>query len=952
MKKTLSMLCAVLMLLMIMLPMADAANGQGAEQDPVTVSLTGENFPIFYEKVLTNWRTEKNGNGIDIYPELRLSYRLKSEFAGLAVPENSSVTIQVSGTYVLTVIDRIDWSTGEITLTDLSSSETITNLRNILIANGNTEGAAKYGTILSETGEGVLEIPIQLNRVADGAWLFGNGIRGPVAPLMPSDYVDGKTLIAELQNLRVVSVSGELQLRELPEGLDPNLIGEIRLRNITKDEPAAVKDMEYILYDDGTAAITRYTGNEKRLTVPDRIGKHEVRAIGSYAFSYCTGLESVTLPDSVAILGSNAFDGCSGLTEIRLPSKMESIGSGAFSGCSSLREIAIPAGVTEIGWSTFSECSSLQNITIPAGVRTIERSAFSSCESLERVEFPDGLTEIGDYAFYRCSALTGVVLPAKTERIGSNAFSYCTGLESVTLPDSVVSLGNYAFADCVGLTEVRLPAELESIGSAAFSGCSSLRNITIPAGVRIIEQHTFSSCESLEWVEFPVGLTKIGDDAFYSCSALTELELPAKMESLGSGAFRGCTGLQSVTLPDGLTEIGEETFYDCSALKEIIIPAGVHTIRQRTFSSCESLERVEFPVGLAEIGDYAFYHCSALTEVVLPEGVTRIGDSAFLLCGGLERVTFPDGLVSIGSSAFDCCWDLGVLELPDSILEMGIDALPSGLGTRAVVSRGSFAEEYCRNNDIDFSYYDEAPPWKLLPENERPGRADLEAVGSGIEYPREDEYYERYAYATVRAPKGHSVLGFGSADHQGRSFTVLNGEEVRMLAERKNYVCCIVLSQGVARWINREYLVVQEPVMDNGTVRMSRDEQTLTITLYGIRVSDRYAVEGISEKKDYMEPEYQWQISFADSEHRYMVDTTWFKEYPPVSRTIAFEDMATRFYVEKEESRYYSVSEPSVSHTDTSITWKISLEESGVDCESITDVSAFSYAPDGGHFYG
>ena len=89
MKKTLSMLCAVLMLLMIMLPMADAANGQGAEQDPVTVSLTEENFPIFYEKVLTNWRTEKNGNGIDIYPELRLSYRLKSEFAGLAVPENS-----------------------------------------------------------------------------------------------------------------------------------------------------------------------------------------------------------------------------------------------------------------------------------------------------------------------------------------------------------------------------------------------------------------------------------------------------------------------------------------------------------------------------------------------------------------------------------------------------------------------------------------------------------------------------------------------------------------------------------------------------------------------------------------------------------------------------------------------------------------------------------------------
>ena len=91
-------------------------------------------------------------------------------------------------------------------------------------------------------------------------------------------------------------------------------------------------------------------------------------------------------------------------------------------------------------------------------------------------------------------------------------------------------------------------------------------------------------------------------------------------------------------------------------------------------------------------------------------------------------------------------------------------------------------------------------------ETARPGVADLEAIGSGIEYPRADEYLESYVYAVVKAPKGHSVYGYGSADRAGRVYTVLDGEQVMILAERKGMSCCIVLSSQVARWINTEYL--------------------------------------------------------------------------------------------------------------------------------------------------
>ncbi|MCR5136248.1 MAG: hypothetical protein K6C12_03995 [Oscillospiraceae bacterium] len=91
-----------------------------------------------------------------------------------------------------------------------------------------------------------------------------------------------------------------------------------------------------------------------------------------------------------------------------------------------------------------------------------------------------------------------------------------------------------------------------------------------------------------------------------------------------------------------------------------------------------------------------------------------------------------------------------------------------------------------------------------------PGPEDLTEIQSGIEYPTENEYLENYQYATVKAPKGHSVLGFGSADHQGSGYTVLDGEKVMILAVRGGYSCVIVLSQNKGRWINSDYLIPSE----------------------------------------------------------------------------------------------------------------------------------------------
>ena len=75
--------------------------------------------------------------------------------------------------------------------------------------------------------------------------------------------------------------------------------------------------------------------------------------------------ETVTYNDvtyNVTNIGESAFNGCSGLTSITIPNSMTSIGKYAFSGCSGLTSITIPSSVTRIWDYAFKNCPELTDI--------------------------------------------------------------------------------------------------------------------------------------------------------------------------------------------------------------------------------------------------------------------------------------------------------------------------------------------------------------------------------------------------------------------------------------------------------------------------------------------------------------------------------------------------------------------------------------------------------------
>lgn len=180
-----------------------------------------------------------------------------------------------------------------------------------------------------------------------------------------------------------------------------------------------------------------------------------------FAFSYCSSLTSIKIPDGVTSIGDSAFTDCSSLTSIEIPYGVTSIGTGAFWYCSSLTSIMIPDSVMNIGNDAFRDCNSLTSVIIGDGVASIRDYAFQDCTNLTSVTIGNGVTEIGCSAFNNCSSLSSITIPDGVETIAYEAFYGCNSLTSITIPNSVEYLDGAAFNMCKNLSTIRFDGTVE-----------------------------------------------------------------------------------------------------------------------------------------------------------------------------------------------------------------------------------------------------------------------------------------------------------------------------------------------------------------------------------------------------------------------------------------------------------------------------------------------------------
>lgn len=389
--------------------------------------------------------------------------------------------------------------------------------------------------------------------------------------------------------------------------------------------------------------LVRYTGDDREIVIPDgisEIGKNvfygnkkitsviipnRIEKIGSRAFSHCTALRTVRIA-AVHIICPYAFSGCSSLREISLPdSAMRTITYGAFKGCTSLKTFRVPEGVRKISPGAFCKCHGLETVSLPAALEKIREYAFSKCARLKNVTLSSARTDIRPAAFHKCSP--DIRFEWKTKEANPEAaqdgfdidpdgtlISYFGRRPEVRIPDGVTAAEWNCIAGNTSVKTLITPASLKTLKMGALSW-SSAEHVYL-AGVETIEKAAFWASD-VKSIDLPESLVSVGDDAFGQCHFLKKLEFKNPRIAFKGRIAPMAYALETVVLPEGLKEIPDGAFYYCKSLRNIRIPETVEHIADGAFTGCESLQEITIPESVKTLDWSIFNSCSGLREVIL-----------------------------------------------------------------------------------------------------------------------------------------------------------------------------------------------------------------------------------------------------------------------------------------------------------------------------------------------
>ena len=428
---------------------------------------------------------------------------------------------------------------------------------------------------------------------------------------------------------------------------------------------------------------------------------------------YSDIITSITIDYGVTSIGTSAFTGCSNVQQINIPDSVEHIDPYAFSFCKGLHTVKLPASLTLISEDLFAECANLKNIDIPGTVTEIGANAFSKCTAFSLTELPSGIQRIGAAAFENCGRIEELVLPETLEHIGEAAFGG-TAIDKASFegtPEKWKAIGGDCGIEC----EVTFPNHICDFGSSwqydtqkHWQSCSCGK--TQNEGAHTGDGDTCTVCDAalsealgsgsidggLSWSLSRSGaLTISGSGKMSDFSSVANAApwdeqkdkiqsavIESGVQSISGGAFSGCSALEKVSISDTVAQIDLNAFDGCTALAEFEVAADNKAFSSDggvLFSAGKELLRCPVgksadctvPSGTVAIAGGAFKDCAKLESLVIPDSVTAIGESAFENCAALKRITLPKSITKLEALTFSGCAALAEIALPDGLKALG-----------------------------------------------------------------------------------------------------------------------------------------------------------------------------------------------------------------------------------------------------------------------------------------
>jgi len=367
---------------------------------------------------------------------------------------------------------------------------------------------------------------------------------------------------------------------------------------------------EYVLNENSDAIVTKYTGYESEIFIPEEINGHKIVEIADGAFANY----NVVSPET----GETVY-----IEKVSIPSTVKKIGVSSFEGNTKLTEIEI-LGAEEIGFAAFKGCTALATADISSTVKYIEA-----------------------YAFNGCSALTAFTAKG-VERIGIMAFKDCKKLSEVTLSESMSDIGASAFINCTALKTFVIPEGIKILKEKIFSGCKNLSKVTLPSTVEAVEGYVFENCTNLKMVENTKYITKLSPFSFYSCG-INFFDFSPDIKEIPGYCFSK-TGFVDLVIPSTVETVSKNAFSHLTSLDNLVISEGVKNLEYGAFSQSGGYT-LTLPSNLEVIQPHVFSYAT-IDNLVIPEGVKHLMSYAFHSCK-IKNLTIPESLEVLEYGAFD-----------------------------------------------------------------------------------------------------------------------------------------------------------------------------------------------------------------------------------------------------------------------------------------------------------
>lgn len=462
---------------------------------------------------------------------------------------------------------------------------------------------------------------------------------------------------------------------------------------------------------------------------------------------FAEAIRTVNIAAGITTIGDFAFHGSSNLRTVVFEhgSAVTRLYRYAFSGCSALTELVLPDAVTRIDYAAFQSCNALTSLFMPIGVTNINDAAFVGTNNVvlnvyegsyahdwavehgiafeTRTMDPNTVLyegSIGDAAWTITYDGTLTIsgsgeFPKMANAYAAPWYTHRAIITSIVVDKDFTTIGDFAFYGLYNVTRVTFEEDsvLACIYRYAFARCSSLSEVLLPESVTRIEYAAFQCNNALTSVYMPIGVNRINTYAFVDSSNV--------VLNVFEGSYSHNWAIQNGVAYTTRTIDPETVLYNgvCGSNTTWVITYGgtlyingTGAINPMTnaysapwYQYRSLINRIDIASGITSIGDFAFFGLENVTEVTFGENsaLTRVFRYGFARCYSLREVNLPDSLTRLDYAAFQCNYALVNAFIPIGVTNINNYAFTDSDNIILNVYDGSYAHRWAIEHNVAFT---------------------------------------------------------------------------------------------------------------------------------------------------------------------------------------------------------------------------------------------------------